>query len=510
MKILTSEQMANIDRRATEQYGIPSVVLMENAAVSLAEALIAHFPDADTVAIFCGPGQNGGDGFALARHLESRSITPVVFIVGDRGRYKGDAVTNLEICDRIGLPVYDVTDSDALDHALARASEPDLIVDAVFGTGLNRPAEGIWAEVINGMISLRLPVLAVDIPSGLMGSSTGVVEPVVRADLTVTFAQPKFPHIFDPAASCCGEIIVADITIPESAVEAEGVALSVTVPEEVAVLFPERRANTHKGTYGHVAIVAGSAGKSGAAILAARGAVRSGAGLVSVVTDRDTANVIDTVTLESMTWHADTSADGIDGILEFIEDKNAVLIGPGLPDNDVSYSVIRKLVSRIDKPLVIDATAVNAFAGRSEEMNPDGRPRVITPHPGELARLLGVSTSAIADDRIGAARDAASKSRSVVVLKGHQTLVVYPDGITTVNPTGNPGMATGGMGDVLGGIVATLLARGFDPFESARAAVFLHGMAGDLARDKKSGIGITAGDVAELLPMAIEQLRGAG
>ena len=220
MRILTSDQMASIDRRASEKYGIPSIVLMENAAVALVEALTTHFPAADTVALFCGPGQNGGDGFALARHLENRRITPLVFIVGDREKYRGDAATNLDICRRMGVPMYDVTNGDELSHALARASEADLIVDGIFGTGLNRPAEGVYGDAIRGLMSLRLPVLAVDIPSGLMGSSRELVEPVVRADVTVTFAQPKIPHVFDPAASCCGEIIVADITIPEAAIDA--------------------------------------------------------------------------------------------------------------------------------------------------------------------------------------------------------------------------------------------------------------------------------------------------
>lgn len=510
MRILTSDQMASIDRRASEKYGIPSIVLMENAAVALAEAVTRHFPTADTVALFCGPGQNGGDAFALARHLENRRITPLVFIVGDRDKYKGDAATNLGICTRMGVPLYDVTTGDDLNHALARASEADLIVDGIFGTGLNRAAEGIYGDAIRGLVSLRLPILAVDLPSGLMGSSRELVEPVVRADVTVTFAQPKIPHIFDPAASCCGEVIVADITIPEAAVDAEGVTLLMTLPEEVSVLFPERRSDSHKGSYGHVAIVSGSAGKSGAAILSARGAVRAGAGLVSVVTDAATADVVDSSTLESMTFHADMTMKGIDVITRFIGSKTAALVGPGLPDEESSYAMIRALVPRIELPLVLDATAINAFAGRAEEVNPEERPVVLTPHPGELARLLGVTTTEIGDDRVRAATEAAAKTRCVVVLKGHQSLVANPDGIVAVNPTGNPGMASGGMGDVLGGIVAALLARGNDPFEAARAGVYLHGLAGDMVRDEKSDIGISATDVAEMIPLAIARLRGAG
>jgi ADP-dependent NAD(P)H-hydrate dehydratase / NAD(P)H-hydrate epimerase len=509
MKILTSEQMASIDRRASETYGIPSIVLMENAAVALAEAVTTHFPSAGTVAIFCGPGQNGGDGFALARHLENRRITPLVYVVGNRKKYRGDAATNLDICVRMGLPMLDVTDADTLGRALEEATGADLVVDGIFGTGLNRPAEGIWGDAIRGLMTLRPPVLAVDLPSGLQGSSRDLVEPVVRADVTVTFAQPKIPHVFDPAASCCGEVIVADITIPDAAVDAEGVTLAVTEPDEVALLFPRRRSETHKGTYGHVAIVSGSAGKSGAAILSARGAVRTGAGLVSVVTDAATANVIDASTLESMTFHADMSASGIAEIVRFVSSKDAALVGPGLPDEESSYALIRELLAKIEIPTVVDATAINAFAGRAAEVNPKGRQVVLTPHPGELARLSGLTTDQVLADRVAAAADAAAQTGCVVVLKGHQTLVATPDGMVGVNPTGNPGMATGGMGDVLGGMIAALLARRAEPFEAARAGVYLHGLAGDIVRDEACDIGISANDVAEMIPRAIARLRGA-
>ncbi|MBI2212668.1 MAG: NAD(P)H-hydrate dehydratase [Acidobacteria bacterium] len=507
MKILTSEQMGNIDRRASQQYGIPSVVLMENAALALVEALVDHYPDAGNVAIFCGPGQNGGDGLALARHLENRRITPLVFVLGVRKAYRGDAATNLDICERLGLPMWDVEDSEALDRALARATEADLVVDAIFGTGLNRPPDGLFAEAIRGLMAIRLPILAVDIPSGLSGSSSQTSEPCVRADLTVTFAQPKIPHVFDPAASHCGEIVVADITIPEAAVDAEGVFLSLTTPDEVRILLPARAADSHKGTYGHCAIVAGSAGKSGAAILAARGAIRAGAGLVTVITDRHTAAIVDAATLESMTYHVTVESDSIQAILDFVATKDAAVVGPGLPDEEAAYAAIRELVARIDIPCVLDATAVNAFQGRATEMNRDGKPRLITPHPGELARLLGTTTAAIQSDRVSAVRGASQTTNCVVVLKGHQTVVANPDGIVTVNPTGNPGMASGGMGDVLSGAIAALLAHGLDPFEAARAGVFLHGLAGDLAREAKSDVGLAANDVAEALPLAVEELR---
>ncbi|HEY5610560.1 MAG TPA: NAD(P)H-hydrate epimerase, partial [Thermoanaerobaculia bacterium] len=350
MKILTSEQMRNIDRRATEQFGIPSILLMENAALAVADVIGEHFPNIDRVSIFCGTGQNGGDGLALARHLECRGVIPTLFIIGDRAKIAGDAKANLLIVERLGVPIYDVADADALDHSLARASAADLVVDAIFGTGLSRAVEGLYADAIRGIETLRLPVVAVDIPSGLDASRSDVVEPVIRADVTVTFAQPKVAHIFEPSASYCGEIIVADISIPHSAIEAENVALTLVTPADVAPLFPARAASTHKGTYGHAAIVAGSAGKSGAAILAARGALRSGAGLVTIVTDRDTANVIDAASIESMTFPTELSTESMGEIREFLGTKSAVLVGPGLPDSDNAHRLIRELVSSIEQP----------------------------------------------------------------------------------------------------------------------------------------------------------------
>lgn len=499
MKILTAEQMRNIDRRATESFGVPSIVLMENAAIAVVDAIFEHYPNADRIAIFCGLGANGGDGFAVARHLENRGVVPLLFIAGDRSLIQGDARTNLAVCERLGIPIYDMRDVDQVDDALAHASDADAIVDALFGTGLNRAPSGVAAEVIRGIAELRLPVVAVDLPSGANATTAEIFEPCIQAEVTVTFAAPKLCHLFEPAALQCGEVIVADITIPEAAVEDENVQLAQITPRDVQPFFAPRLASTHKGTYGHVAIVGGSPGRSGAAVLAARGAIRGGAGLVTVVTDVETAKLVNAGSIESMTY----SGDDVRGLLA---KKDAVLAGPGLADDDASYESIRALLAGVEQPLVIDASALNAFAGRTEELNPHGRARVLTPHPGELGRLLGTDAESINADRIGAARAAAAKTNCIVVLKGSQTLVADRDGFVHVNPTGNPGMATGGMGDVLGGLVAALLARGIDAVDAARAAVYLHGLAGDLLRDEQGDAGLAALDLAERLPMAMRTL----
>jgi hydroxyethylthiazole kinase-like uncharacterized protein yjeF len=499
MKILDAAQMRNIDHRTTERFGIPSIVLMENAAIAVVDAIFERYPESERVAIFCGIGQNGGDGFAIARHLENRGVVPVVVIIGDRAAIKGDARTNLDICERLGIPIYDDDDADV---ALAHAGDADLIVDAIFGTGLNRAPSGMHAELIRGIAELRIPVLAVDLPSGANASSPEAFEPCVQAEVTVTFAGPKVCHVFEPAALYCGEVIIADISIPEIAIDEELVQLAMITPKDVEPHVAPRLASTHKGTYGHVAIVAGSPGRSGAAVMAARGAIRTGAGLVSVMTDADTAKLVHAASIESMTY----SGDDLEA---FLANKSAVLVGPGLSDEDAAYEKTRAILDAIALPAIIDASALNAFAGRLRDINTRGLPRVITPHPGELARLLGGDTHAINKDRIASAREAARVANCVVVLKGHQTLVAEPDGHVYVNPTGNPGMASGGMGDVLSGIIAALLARGTDPLDAACAAVYLHGLAGDLVRDAIGDTGLAAMDVAEKIPHAIQQVRGA-
>ncbi len=501
MHILTSEQMKSIDRRTTDRFEIPSIVLMENAALAVVDAIGEHYPDCDRAAIFCGTGANGGDGFAIARHLEQRGVVPSVFIIGDRGKIRGDAATNLAICERLALPLYDVTDDDSLNEALVHAGDSDLIVDAIFGTGLDRAPAGLYAEAITCLNEMMLPIVAVDLPSGANASSAEPFEPCVHAAVTVTFARPKLCHVFEPAAVFCGEVIVADISIPSAAIEDENVTLVLTTPADVRPHLAARLATTHKGTYGHVAIVAGSAGRSGAAVLAARGAIRSGAGLVTVATDAETAAIVHAGSIESMTFSGDDTA-------AFAAGKDAVLIGPGLADDDGSYGRIRRIVAAIDVPLVIDASALNAFALRAAELNPHRRPRVITPHPGELARLMGSTAKEINARRIEAAREAARATGCVVVLKGFQSLIAEPDGHVNVNPTGNPGMASGGMGDVLGGMIAALLARGIEAFDAAIAAVYLHGFTGDLLKDEMGDIGLAAIDLAERIPIASKRLRG--
>jgi NAD(P)H-hydrate epimerase len=304
----------------------------------------------------------------------------------------------------------------------------------------------------------------------------------------------------------CGEVIVADISIPDAAIQDEAVTLALTTPADVRPHIAPRLATTHKGTYGHVAIVAGSPGRSGAAVMSARGAIRTGAGLVTVASDPMVAQLVNAGSIESMTFPVELTSS-LPEVTNFLRGKDAVLVGPGLRDNEESYAFVRDLIRGIEQPLIIDASGLNAFAGKLKEINPQGRPRIITPHPGEMARLIGSTTREVQADRIEAARSAARTSKCVVVLKGHQTLIADPDGHVNVNPTGNPGMASGGMGDVLSGMIAAFVARGIDPFDAACAGVYLHGFTGDLLKEEMGDIGLAAMDLAERIPLAIQRLR---
>lgn len=506
MKVVTSEQMRNIDRRASSEFGIPSIVLMENAALAVADVIHERYAEAERVAVLCGTGQNGGDGFAIARHLFNRGYSPLVVLVGDEAKVTGDSATNLGICRRMQLTVRTVGDAREIDEAMVHVLDADLVVDALFGTGLTRPLDGMYAETAEMLRNLHVPVVAVDIPSGLQASSNRVEGPVIHADLTVTFAAPKPAHVFQPAAALCGEVIVADISIPEAAIVEEGVKLSLLTPADIAQVFTPRPPDAHKGTYGHAALICGSDGRSGAAILAARGAVHAGAGLVTVLTDRDTARLVDSVSIESMTEAFDVNTS-VEQLVARLKGRDAVLIGPGLPDSEESYARVRAILPHIDRPLVIDASALNALQDGIESLASLSVPKIITPHPGELARLTGSTAAAVNDDRIGAVTDAARRSGAVAVLKGHQTLIATPAGEVFINPTGNPGMASGGMGDVLAGIIVALLARGLDPLDAACAGVYIHGVAGDLLMEQQGDTGMAAMDVAPLIPRAIGRVR---
>lgn len=522
MRVLSAEAMREVDRCAIEEVGVPSLVLMENAALGIVEVIAELGEEVESVVIFSGPGNNGGDGLAVARHLDARGYDVEVFLVSLGKDLSGDPAVQHDICKAQGISLVEIEDEEDLQDALGLAREADLIVDALFGTGLGRPLEGFVADVVDGLNDLPVPVLAVDLPSGLNGTRANVLGPHVEADLTVTLAALKPATILPPAADAVGDLWVADLGIPPrllNDVPEEDGRLELLTADELSELLSERDPQAHKGSFGHVVVVAGSPGKSGAVVLALRGAVRSGAGLVTAAVPEPLVDVVDAGSVESMTLGLPAGEAGqitdeaVDRILALLEDKTAVAIGPGLGQEEATFGAIRRLVLEVPVPVVLDADGVNAFAGRAGKLRERPAPTILTPHPGELGRLLGTSSGKIQEDRIHAVREAVRATGAIVLLKGHLSLVGVPsrnsDGAVDVSicPVGNAGMATGGSGDVLTGVVLGLLGQVDDPADAARLGVYVHGLAGDLAAEETGERALAAGDLVGCLVAALRRLE---
>jgi NAD(P)H-hydrate epimerase len=514
MRILNAAQMREADRRTIDDIGIPSLVLMENAGRQVVAAMESFFEDLPErrVAVICGKGNNGGDGFVVARTLHQRLIDVSVFLVGQVAEVKGDARINLEILGRLGITVVEVADEGQWELHFSEISEHDLIVDALFGTGLKSGLTGMYETVIGDINGSAIPVVSVDLPSGMSADTPDLIGDCVEATVTVTLGAPKMPLILPPAEQKCGEVVIADIGIPSEIFDAlEGPRVELLTRDHIRPLLPPRAADAHKGDFGHVLIVAGSRGKSGAAILAAQGALRSGAGLVTVAAPRGCIPLVAAYAPEYMT---EALEETVDGTVDFAAAEHVLArhadvmaVGPGLGRGEAVTTFVRELLDRSEIPLVFDADALNAFADEpSVLVGREGRDLIITPHPGEMARLVGCTIDDVQADRIGIARDFASSHKAYVILKGYRTLIATPDGKIFINPTGSPGMATGGTGDVLAGMIAAWLGQLLDAEAACRVAVYLHGAAGELADADVGEVSMTAGDLANHIGDAILEL----
>ena len=517
MKILTSAEMREIDRTAIEELGIPGIVLMENAGLRTVRALKARFPSiaGERIVVVAGKGNNGGDGFVVARHLFNAGAKPEVLLLAARDEVKGDAAVNLAIALKMGLAVTEVRDAAAWKKARIAVSRASIVVDALFGTGLERPLEGLFASAVEDMNRSAAFKVAVDIPSGLSADRFEIIGPSVEADLTVALAAPKIAHVFPPAAERVGELVVAPIGIPPALFENPALKLELVEESTVRPYFARRKRDTHKGSYGHLLIFAGSLGKSGASVLAGRAGLRMGAGLVTVATAAGVLPSIARGMAELMTEPlAETpgrtiAAAALPRAAALLKGKNAVLVGPGLSTNDSTAEFVLGLLPKIKVPCVIDADGLNILASRLEVLERLEAPAVLTPHPGEFARLAGRTNEEVLSHRLELAPEFAAKHGVILVLKGYRTLIAAPDGRVFVNPTGNPGMATGGTGDVLGGMIASQIAQKHDILGAVLSAVFAHGLAGDVAADRLGERSLVAGDIIRFLPPALKALTGA-
>ncbi len=525
MKILNVEQMTEIDKLSGQEAGVPSILLMENAAVNLWLALRDRFGpglNRRRILILCGKGNNGGDGLALARQMRQREIRPEVWLLGRFEDVQGDAGINLEICRRLDLTLREVASEEAWTELQPRTGGFDVIVDAMLGTGLTKPLRGLYALAAEAVNSSSAFVLSVDIPSGMFSDSTLAGPLTVRADLTVTFTSPKIAHALNADQEAIGKLRVVPIGSPGFLLEKPGYYLNQIEARQAAAWLPPRRVAEHKGSCGHVCIVAGSRGKAGAAALSARAALRAGSGLVTALTPSPVQDLVASFRPEVMTEGLPCTDQGtlarsaLDDLLALIEGKDAVGAGPGLSTHEETVAVVRQLVRKAQPPMVLDADAVNCFAGSPRLLQDRRSPvLVLTPHPGEFSRLTGLETAEILSRPVEAARDFAREHGLWLVLKGFRTLVAEPAGQVWVCPLGNPGMASAGMGDVLTGALTSMLGyfaahgrnRPEDATRAAAVAVYVHALAGDLAVRRTGAAALAAGDVADTLGRAIRRLE---
>jgi NAD(P)H-hydrate epimerase len=524
MKILTAAQMQRIDRLTTERYGVPSLTLMENAGSGVVEFLAERFAPLERqhIVILCGRGNNGGDGLVLARMLRERGLKPRVLLFADPQKVQGAAAVNLERLASSGMPEV-VGSPEAWQLIKPSLEGTTLVVDALLGTGLTKPLGGLLLQVVRDVNTelAAAQVVAVDLPSGISADSGELIGEYVQAGFSATFTAPKIAHIFPPACERMGEWVVRQIGTPPEALEGDSeLFLILACNEDFAWMAQPRKPDAHKGSFGHVLILAGSVGKTGAAALAAMAALRAGAGLVTVATAESALPIVASLGMEYMTEALPQTEAGTISLRaldygrldKLLEGKSVLAIGPGIGSIPETAELVRTLVNRRHLPVVLDAEGLNAFAGCMDTFHSGGglAEAVLTPHPGEMSRLAGVGTAEIQARRVEKAREFARKYQVNLVLKGFRTLTAAPDGKVWVNPTGNPGMATGGTGDVLTGMIAGLVAQYRDrPIsEVAAAAVYLHGLAGDLAAREMGQASLIAGDLIRALPRAYRALAG--
>ncbi len=515
MVLLTSTEMQTLDRLTIAAFGLPGRVLMENAGREATRIFLKHFAAEARagVGIAAGRGNNGGDGFVIARCLAQQGYPVRVFLLGTTEGLRGDAAANRALLTPLAVPVTEIPDEEALGALAPEFERCAVWVDALLGTGLNAPVHGLFRAFIERINGTGRPVLAVDIPSGLSADTGQILGAGIRAAVTVTFGCAKIGQLLYPGAATTGRLEVVDIGIPAYLLDQVAPRHHLLTASLAAAGLPRRPADSHKGLSGHLLVAAGSPGKTGAAALAAIAALRVGAGLVTLAAAAGLNPVLETLTLEAMTAPLPETAPGVLGpealepLLALAREKRCLAVGPGLGPAAATGELVRGLVRRSPCPLVIDADGLNLLAGRLDALKGVPAEVVVTPHPGEMARLLDATAAEVQTDRIGCARGLAVSLGIHVVLKGARTVIAHPDGTVFVNPTGNAGMAAGGMGDVLTGAIAGLITQGVAPGRAARTAVYLHGAAADTLAGAMGPVGFLAGDLLRALPAEIGRLQ---
>jgi hydroxyethylthiazole kinase-like uncharacterized protein yjeF len=512
MKLVTSESMRAIDAECIDALEIPGLKLMENAGVGTARFIERELGPVrgKTVTVVCGKGNNGGDGFVIARELSRMGAAVGVYLAGHGDDVSGDARANL---DRLGHgAVAELSDGPTIGHFAEAMRGSDLVVDALFGTGFKGAPRGLSGTVIQQMNVCGRPVLSVDVPSGLNATTGSYEGECVRAEWTCTMGLPKRGFYVHPGRCQVGRIHVVDIGVPTGVVEKVGVCDNVLTPGEAAVLLPERPPDGHKGTFGKVVVVAGSVGYTGAAALASSAALRAGAGLALLGVPSSLNDVMEVKLTEVITrplpetGSRSLAAAALPGIRSMLAGADALAMGPGLSIDPDTQALVSSVVSEVAVPCVIDADGLNALTPTAVAERSGGAPVVLTPHPGEMGRLTGRSPEEVQSNREGVAREVAKSSAATVLLKGSPTVIADPSGELYLNPTGSSALASGGTGDVLTGVIATFLAQGLRATEAAALGAYVHGLAGELAAESLGEAGVIAGDVLDHIPFAMREL----
>ncbi len=525
MKVVTSEEMREIDRKTIRDYGLSGSVLMERAGLAVALKVKELF-EPRKVIVLSGGGNNGGDGIVVARNLYNWGWNVKVLLFSKQDKLSPDCLAQYKIAKKIGVPIEFKTEVNEKDLHSA------VVIDAIFGTGLSKDVTGKIADVISFLNKSKVPVISIDIPSGISSDTGQIMGTAIMADYTVTFGLPKRGHLLYPGADHAGRLFIEDIGFPENLLKSQKLKIELLEKEDMSLLIPERQKYSHKGDYGHVLIIAGSKGKTGAAFMCAKACLRAGAGLVTIGVPGSLMDVFQSRVTEEMTLSLPDRGDGTlsseasEKILEFLSNRADVLaIGPGISDTDNIKKLASTIVLNATVPMVIDADAINALSGTRNIFKKTKAPIILTPHPGEMARILEGSkglasgesprrqgfkgSREIEQDRINTAIKFSKATGAYLVLKGVPTIVAEPEGSVFINPTGNPGMASAGVGDVLTGMIAAFLGQGLDPLETSILGVYMHGLAGDIAAGKKGEHSLIASDIIDSIPEAFISMKDA-
>lgn len=529
MKVVTAAEMRNIDQNTIEDIGIPTIVLMETAGSQIVKRIEDCYPNTHRIGIFVGKGNNGGDGLVIARQLAHSGRKVSIFLVSPQDSFTKEAQINLEISKNLGLHIQEILTIDAFSNILgnkpstkgdihSNITSYDLIVDAILGTGIRGKVRPHISNIINAINDLSVPILAVDLPSGL-DADTGIpLGTCIHADRTVTIGLPKRGLLIHPGAELSGELDVVDIGFPHQVIELQDIKVNWITEKEAVEWIPPRPPTSYKGSYGRVLVVAGSTGMTGAAALASEAALRIGAGLVTLAIPECLNPILEEKLSEVMTLPMPETETGsfrlssVSPILEYALKNNSVLaIGPGLSQHPETMEFVHQLIQenhrqKLNLRIVIDADGLNALAQKKDLLHLLGEKVVLTPHPGEMSRLIDIPAPKFESDRIRTSEEFAKEYGVTLVLKGAPTITSDSNGNTWINSTGNPGMATAGMGDVLTGVIAGLIAQKVQTEKAAALGVYLHGLAGDIVAEQKGMHGLIATDVLNALPQTISSL----